>query len=187
MPENIVAQMKDDPAADASQDESINSTPSAPSKPTDQSAQEDLRIARCDVPLVMEYIHESNENLNAAKAALLMVRNNPKDIKSINTSLEIFHNLKGVANFLNLRQIGSLAQPVKNLLDRAYNREIHLAGPSLKTILEAVDLMKQMIHSLLRAMENDQPVKNFPQLQSLVNRLTDYNRAPSVKPASPKN
>ena len=162
MPENTITQTSENPVTDASDNKPISSNASAPSKPTDQSRQEDLRIAKCDVPLVMEYIRESNENLNAAKAALLMVRNNPKDIKSINTSLEIFHNLKGVANFLNLRQIGSLAQPAKNLLDRAYNREIHLAGPSLKTVLEAVELMKQMIHSLLMAMKNDQPVKTFP-------------------------
>jgi len=70
-----------------------------------------------DAPLVAEFIGEARGHIESAEAAVLSVEEHPDDLEAINTIFRAFHTIKGVAGFLNLKQIGSLAHAAESLLD----------------------------------------------------------------------
>ncbi|MCK4629668.1 MAG: Hpt domain-containing protein, partial [Sedimentisphaerales bacterium] len=165
------------PAPDTSNNtasEPSNNT--APDKPDnvgqqEQEPEEKLKIAESDAPLVMDFISESGEHLESAESDLLHIEECPDDPETINSIFRAFHTIKGVAGFLNLKQIGSLAHAAENLLDEARKEKIILGGSSVDTIFESIDVMKQMFGALQQAVENDQHVQPYQKLQPLIDRI----------------
>lgn len=133
--------------------------------------EEKLKIAESDAPLVIDFIGESSEHLESAESDLLHIEECPDDPETINSIFRAFHTIKGVAGFLNLKQIGSLAHAAENLLDEARQGKIILGGSSVDTIFESIDVMKQMFGSLQQAVENDQHVQPYQKLQPLIDRI----------------
>ena len=79
--------------------------------PTEQTdvEPEALCIPEEDVPLVQDFINESSEHIEAAEIGLLELEKAPEDKEVINRIFRAFHTIKGMAGFLNLHDIGSLA------------------------------------------------------------------------------
>ncbi|MBN1763677.1 MAG: Hpt domain-containing protein [Sedimentisphaerales bacterium] len=168
------------PPADRENPEAKTSDP-AP-KTTEPAAQDNLVIAESDVPLVMDFINESNEHLESAEADLLTIEENPKDTEVINSIFRAFHTIKGVAGFLNLKQIGSLAHATENLLDMARKGNLVLGGSSIDVVFEALDVMKQMLSRLAEAVEKNQAVQTYPKLTGLIGRIKTCTAGESPKP-----
>jgi len=112
-----------------------------------EPAEDAITIAEGDVPLVVDFVNESSEHLDSAEADLLTIEENPEDPDIINAIFRAFHTIKGVAGFLNLTQIGSLAHATENLLDLARKGNLTLAGASIDVVFEALDVMKKMLAS----------------------------------------
>ena len=77
-----------------------------------------LTILAEDAPLVSDFITESYEHIESAEAGLLKLENSSGDAEAINLVFRAFHTIKGMAGFLNLSEIGSLAHSAENLLER---------------------------------------------------------------------
>jgi len=142
---------------------------SVQSKPAEQ--EDSLIIAENDVPLVIDFVSESNEHLESAESDLLTIEENPEDMERINSIFRAFHTIKGVAGFLNLKQIGSLAHATENLLDLARKGELTLGGISVDLVFEAMDVMKRMLAILLDAVEKNKPVSPQENLNQLIDRI----------------
>jgi len=132
---------------------------------------ESLTIAEGDVPLVMDFINESREHLESAESNLLLIEENPSDNETLNAIFRAFHTIKGVAGFLNLHQIGSLAHAAENLLDLARKGELLLAGPSVDVIFESIDVTKTLLAGLAAAVEKNRPVESYSPLPQLIQRI----------------
>lgn len=132
---------------------------------------EELIISEEDAPLIQDFITESNEHIEASEAGLLELENKPGDSETLNLIFRAFHTIKGMAGFMNLVQIGSLAHAAENVLDLARKGEMVLAGASTDVIFESIDLMKKMIANLKVCVENSQPVASNPQLPALLEKL----------------
>ncbi len=146
------------------------SEPSVTPPPAEKTP-ESLTIAEGDIPLVMDFVNESREHLESAESNLLLIEENPKDNEILNAIFRAFHTIKGVAGFLNLHQIGSLAHAAENLLDLARKGELLLAGSSVDVIFESIDVTKGMLASLLTAVEKNVPVESYDKLQELIQRI----------------
>ena len=135
------------------------------------------------MPLVIDFINESSEHLESAESDLLHIEGCPDDPETINSIFRAFHTIKGVAGFLNLKQIGSLAHAAENLLDKARQGKIILGGSSVDTIFKSIDVMKQMFSALRQAVENDQHVQPYQKLQPLIDRIKrcTSGKTPTVK------
>lgn len=155
-----------------------------PIQPIELSAE--TAVAADDVALANEFISEANGHLESAEAALLVTEESPDDFEAINSVFRSFHTIKGVAGFLNLKQIGALAHASENLLDLARHGHLQLAGPVADVILEALDLMKVLIASLGEAVAANQPAPVNPRLPSLLLRLGAAARkeSPSAQSAA---
>ncbi|MGC3957492.1 MAG: Hpt domain-containing protein [Verrucomicrobiota bacterium] len=109
-----------------------------PAASTPQVAAAEGPFSADDLPLIREFITESSEHLQAAEAEILKLEDNVSNNEAIHGIFRSFHTIKGVAGFLNLKQIASLAHAAENLLDLARRsrtrphppgRRRHLPGP----------------------------------------------------------
>ncbi len=132
---------------------------------------EDLVIAESDIPLVNDFINESLEHLESAENNLLAIEENPHDKEMINAIFRAFHTIKGVAGFLNLKQIGSLAHVAENLLDLARKDELALKGTCVDVVFEAIDVTKHLLAMLSEAVEQNHAVPGYDKLDSLMERI----------------
>jgi two-component system chemotaxis sensor kinase CheA len=124
-----------------------------------------------DAPLAVEFIAEANGHIEAAEASLLKLEEVGQDLECVNAIFRSFHTIKGVAGFLNLKQIGALAHAAENLLDLARKGQLELAGGIVDVVLESIDLMKVLIASLDAAVKQNQPIATQPRLPGLLDRL----------------
>jgi len=129
--------------------------------------EESAVIPQEDVSLVIDFIAEGREHIESAEAGLLELESKPHDSEVINQIFRAFHTIKGMAGFLNLAEIGSLAHSAENLLDLARKGELLLAGANTDVVFESIDMLKKMFVELRESVESGKPVpaqKLLPQL-----------------------
>lgn len=124
-----------------------------------------------DAPLVLDFITEACEHIESSEAGLLELEAKPDDNEVINQIFRAFHTIKGMAGFLNLTEIGSLAHSAENLLDLARNGKLALTGKNTNVIFESIDLLKKMIATLKEAVENGIPLHQEQSLSDLLAKL----------------
>jgi two-component system chemotaxis sensor kinase CheA len=124
-----------------------------------------------DLPLLTEFIVESRGHIETAEAAVLKVEEQPDDIEAINAIFRSFHTVKGVAGFLNLTEIGSLAHSAETLLDLARKGELRPSPAMVDVILEAIDLLKEMVNRLEQEVGVGRLPGPEPRLAGVLNRL----------------
>lgn len=133
--------------------------------------QEATVIAEEDVPLVLDFIAEAAEHLESAEAGLLELENKPGDNEVLSQIFRAFHTIKGMAGFLNLGEIGSLAHSAENLLDGARKGEMILSGANGDVVFGSIDMLKKMISGLKESVEAGKPVSGHKGLPDLLAKL----------------
>jgi two-component system chemotaxis sensor kinase CheA len=131
----------------------------------------DIAINPDDVPLVLEFITESFGHIESAEAAVLQLEEDPHNLEVVNAIFRSFHTIKGVAGFLNLKQIGALAHAAENLLDLARHEKLLLAGAIIDVVLEAIDLVKVLVNSLNDAVKTGAAPEPQARLAGLLTKL----------------
>jgi len=116
-------------------------------KPADDVSVEQVPI-ELDIDLTADFISESHEHLETADQNLLVLENDPQNEEAMNAVFRAFHTIKGVAGFLALKEIGSLAHESENLLDMARKGNLTLDSYVMDVIFESVDKIKQLIARL---------------------------------------
>ncbi|MHC4487833.1 MAG: chemotaxis protein CheA [Planctomycetota bacterium] len=135
--------------------------------------QKDTVISEEDVSLILDFIAESIEHINSAEAALLELETKPDDgdKELLNRILRAFHTIKGLAGFLNLTDVGSLAHAAESLLDQTRKSQLNLAGESIDVLFESISMMKEMGAGLSEAIETHKPVPEQKYLPQLLGKL----------------
>lgn len=164
-------------------------SPVAPQMP--QSASDEpqaMTISEEDAPLVQDFITESTEHVETAESALLELENHPEDSELINKIFRAFHTIKGMAGFLNLTEIQSLAHSSESLLDLARKSQLVLAGDISDVVFGAIDGLKKMLAALKGSVESSTPVVSHESLPSLLEKLkaAAEGRPPSSQQAAAK-
>ncbi|MGA2233224.1 MAG: Hpt domain-containing protein, partial [Tepidisphaeraceae bacterium] len=128
-------------------------------------------FAAADVQLVNDFIGEATSHLDSAEAELLKLDKNPADADAVNAVFRNFHTIKGVAGFLNLKQIGALAHVCENLLDLARQGQLEISGFTANLVLEAADTMRELVGALGEAVEKGVAAPAQAGLVELIARL----------------
>jgi two-component system chemotaxis sensor kinase CheA len=184
-------------AAGATSGSSPAATSSAPSEGVASSAGESAAATfdEGDLALILEFVAEAAGHLESAEAALLKLDEDASDLESINTVFRAFHTIKGVAGFLNLKEIGALAHAAETLLDLARKQQIQLIGKLLDVILESADAMRRLVAGIEKAANSKQLPAADAALPSLLHRLEQAVQDPTSmaepaakasEPASPE-
>ena len=116
--------------------------------------------------MLSEFIGEAREHIAAGEESLLTLEDDLENIDHINTIFRSFHTIKGVAGFLNLQAVVTLAHEAETLLDFARNGEITLNSRYLDLILASCDMLTQIIGALE---DGDPPTKG--EHASMIHRL----------------
>ena len=141
-----------------------------PGKPQ-TAAPKATTISEEDAPLVLDFITEAGEHIETAESALLELENHPEDGELVNKIFRGFHTIKGMAGFLNLSDIQSLAHSAENLLDLARKNQLVLAGGNSDVAFESIDALKKMLGGLKSSLESGSPIVPFEPLPQLLEKL----------------
>ncbi|HPS54898.1 MAG TPA: chemotaxis protein CheA [Sedimentisphaerales bacterium] len=151
----------------AQQEESIQHA----DQPKEEVQEPQNIIPEGDVSLVLDFVTESREHIESSESALLELENDPENSENINMIFRGFHTIKGMAGFLNLKEIGSLAHSAENLLDLARKNELKLEGANIDAVFGAMDMIKNMITHLQESIENNVAVPKQEKLEQMLSTL----------------
>ena len=98
-----------------------------------------------DPSLLADFVHESRDHIHTAETFLLELETAPANGESINSVFRAWHTIKGVAGFLGLREIATLAHAMENLMDLARKGELVLNAEYIDVLLEGNDCLKEFI------------------------------------------
>jgi two-component system chemotaxis sensor kinase CheA len=113
-----------------------------------------------DPELMSDFIVESREHLAQMEGLLLTLERDPKDSEALNAVFRGFHTIKGLAGFLELSEVQSLAHEVETVLDRARNSVWTITGAAIDVILQSADHLNRWLthlESLLRNQPSQPP------------------------------
>jgi CBS domain-containing protein len=105
------------------------------------------------VSLMLDFIAESKVQLESAEAGLHKLGTKPDDREVLNQIFHAFHTIKGMAWFLSLTDIGSLAHSAENLLGLARKGELILGGNNIQAVSASIDMLEIMIVNLKKSIE----------------------------------
>ncbi len=142
MPAGSTTDTGDDETASSSEDEETKE---------DDNGRHDVEEAPepiQDKELLASFIAEAQEHLDSIEVNILALEQDPEDIEVINAIFRPFHTIKGVAGFLNLKEISRLSHEIETLLDNARDQKLIINEEIVDIVLETVDLMKALINHL---------------------------------------
>jgi two-component system, chemotaxis family, sensor kinase CheA len=132
-----------------------------------------LQVNEGDAQLLIDFIQEANGHLDNADVQLLTLESNPEDQESLNSVFRSFHTIKGVAGFLDLKDIKELSHVAEDVLDRSRKGHLMMSGAVMDTVFEAVDALRRLIKSVEHALSTREPLAVDQGLPRLLARLKD--------------
>lgn len=138
-----------------------------------------------DPSLMADFITESRDHIHTAESILLDLETDPANLEHLNSIFRCCHTIKGVAGFLDLKDIGSLAHSMENLMDMARKGDVALGTAHLDLLFEAMDVLKEFIGALESALSGGE--YHVPPIwESVMARLTSPLALTASAPARPQ-
>ncbi len=103
------------------------------------------KILDDDMEILIDFVSESEENLDTIEISLIDLEQDPTNKDIINDIFRPFHTIKGVSGFLSLTKINTLAHTTENLLDSARSGDFIIEQTVTDAILESVDTLKKLV------------------------------------------
>jgi two-component system chemotaxis sensor kinase CheA len=161
-------------------------TPSAPETAAPAYVSEPLVIDLSETEHLRGFIEESQEHLATIESALLEVERDPTNTEKINELFRPFHTIKGIAGFLNLRDINRLTHEVETILDLGRKGTLAITSTIVDRIFAAVDLLKVQIAELSRFLANPQGnTCPQPDISTIIAELAAIHAQKSSAAAAP--
>jgi two-component system, chemotaxis family, sensor kinase CheA len=128
-----------------------------------------------DESLTRDFITEGLEYIEEIEINILNLENEPENKDYINAIFRPFHSIKGVASFLNLEKIRSLAHNLESLLDKTRNGDISVTPFLIDVILDGADVLKTLIVQLRDILEGKTtaglPDLDIPALEARIHKI----------------
>lgn len=133
-----------------------------------------------DPEIYHDFISEAMEHLGTIELNIINLEQSPEDKECINNIFRPFHTIKGVSGFLNLHQIHQFSHAMENLLDQARKDKLKITQEIVDFILDAVDLLKQMIIDLKTQVESGKFTPRSFDLQPYLSRIELFEKERSA-------
>lgn len=125
------------------------------------------------VTMIGDFITESSEGLHDADQLLMECEQEEADLEKVNGLFRVFHTIKGVAGFLELRDITELAHVTETMLNQSRQGHLALRGHALDLCFDSTELMRAMLKSVQGAVEQNLSIPKEERLPSLLRGLND--------------
>jgi two-component system chemotaxis sensor kinase CheA len=113
--------------------------------PADAPASSPPTAFEGDRSLLTDFVNEARDHITGAETLLLELETNPADSERIDAVFRSWHTVKGVAGFLNLKEIQKLAHSMESVMDRVRKGECTLSAHAIDVLLESNDCLKAYI------------------------------------------
>jgi two-component system, chemotaxis family, sensor kinase CheA len=107
-----------------------------------------------DPELLSDFVLESREHLANLESQLLVLEKDPSNSEALHAIFRNFHTIKGLAGFLELREIQKVAHEVETVLDQARNGQFTVTPKAIDVILLSGDYLKRWLTHLEFALQN---------------------------------
>ena len=119
--------------------------------------QEDLYVKESELEFVKGFVEEAYEHIESIETAVLEVERDSTDAAKIDTLFRPFHTIKGMAGFLNLRDINCVTHEAETLLDQGRKGKREITSGMIDLIFEVVDILKAQMSSVATWLNNPTP------------------------------
>ncbi len=108
----------------------------------------DSRVDRMpaeDPELLSDFVLESREHIASIEQQLLTLERDPSHAESLHAAFRGFHTIKGLAGFLEFREVQQLAHEVEAVLDRARTGQFAITPSAIDVILQSADCLRRWL------------------------------------------
>jgi two-component system chemotaxis sensor kinase CheA len=141
------------------------------------------------VGLIGEFLSESEDGLGRADQILMNIDHGDASVEAVNGLFRVFHTVKGVAGFLELNEITTLAHTTETMLNRCREGTLKLADERLDVVFDATAMVRRMLGELRAAVQDSTRFATRENLDGLLQRLRllteDTPPAVTAAPAEP--
>lgn len=128
-----------------------------------------------DTGLLRDFLDEAKEHLASIELNILSLEAEPDDQEAVSAIFRPFHSIKGVAGFLNLKDIHGLTHGVENLLDEVRSGQLCVSDTVVDLILQAVDMLKGLLADVEISLHEEAPLPDASQMtQGFLERLRTF-------------
>lgn len=133
------------------------------------------------VAIFADFLQEAEDGLTAADEILMNAEHAPVSPSDVNALFRVFHTIKGVAGFLDLDEIGSLAHITETLLGNARDGTYVIDTLGVEALISAVATVRKLLSLIAQAVKAGTTVRRCAGLQETIARielLTRISAAP---------
>lgn len=129
-----------------------------------------------DPDLLKDFLDEAREHLDEIEINMVTLEENPEDREVVNAIFRPFHSIKGVAGFLNLKDIHKLSHEVETLLDGARSGDYPVTRAIIDIVLQSVDILKDQLAIIEDGIKKGEiQVEGDPQVHSFLNYIRNFD------------
>lgn len=121
--------------------------------------------------LLLGFLDESIDALNAVDGLFIKLETNPSDIEIVNEIFRPVHSLKGNAAYFGLMELKKLAHTIENLLDQIRNGKCHVNRAIIDCILPGIDTLRTMLNEVRNGREEISDEKSFKRIISKIDSI----------------
>jgi two-component system chemotaxis sensor kinase CheA len=132
------------------------------------------------------FLEEAAEHMDAIEAGLLDVEAEPENTTRINELFRPFHTIKGIAGFLNLRDINRLTHEIETILDLGRKNELRVTAATIDLIFAGVDVLKAQLGAIRQYLAGPTggPCPQ-PEVATIIGKLRRAAQGDSPAPSPP--
>ena len=112
-----------------------------------------------DAELVSDFLVEAREHLSQIEGQMLILEKDPGSLDVIHAVFRAFHTIKGLAGFLDFRQVQALAHEVETLLDLARNQKLVIDSGVVDVVLESGDALQSDLTAIEQTLTKGVPLE----------------------------
>ena len=129
-----------------------------------------------DREMLTDFSREAQRHLISARNSLLVLETVPSDKEALENIFKTFHTIKGLADFLNLKDIGRLTQEAENLMDMLRKEALPYEGQTASLITQSINNMQRLLELLDEQIDHDGHLKSkYPDISQLFSALQALN------------
>jgi two-component system chemotaxis sensor kinase CheA len=131
-------------------------------------------VFKDDPEILADFVMESSEHLAAIDEQILMLERDPSLIQIVHGVFRAFHSIKGLAGFLGLTKVQSVAHEVETLLDHARELRTTVTPEFVDLVLDASEYLKEEV-AVVQARLNQTEPPAVRDMSALLSTLSAAN------------
>ena len=137
-----------------------------------------------DKELLEEFLAEASDLLDNVDDDLITLEKDPGNLEILNRVFRAIHSVKGNASFLDFELLVAITHKTEDVLNRLRKEELLLTPEVMDVIMEAVGLVKVLLHDIKREEIQDRPIEGtIARLAAILTTLeaTPVTEIPSLE------